>query len=128
MLLASAHDIIALDAQCQLVLPSLFVFEDVTHGKGHARFGAPGFEDKAFTVRRVQDNAALFAVQPALIIVFAHGVGAWPACMFACNSKDEGTLVGFIPQFGFCGDMHGIQFQRQSYKVVWSLKLACGWN
>ena len=128
MLLASAHDVIALVAQCQLVLPSHFVFEDVTHAKGHARFGTPGFEDEAFTVRRVQDNAALFAVQPALIIVFGHSVGAWPSCVFACISKDGGTLVGFITQFGFCGDLHGIQCQRQSYIIVWSLQLACGGN
>ena len=118
MLLASAHGIIALAAQCQLVLPSLFVFEDVTHEKGYARFGTPGFYDKAFTVRRVRNNAAVFEVQPALIVVFGYNAGAWPSCAFACNSEEEGTFVGFITQFGFCGDMQGIQFQQQSHIMV----------
>ena len=37
-------------------------------------------------------------------------------------------FLGFITQFGFCGDMHGIQCQSKSDIFVWSLRRVCGWN
>ena len=76
MLPVSVRDVIALVAQCQFVLPSLFAFESVTRERGHAQLGTPGFGDQTITVRWVQDNAAVFEVQPALVIVFGRGAGA----------------------------------------------------
>jgi hypothetical protein len=119
MLLAKVHGIMALATQCHLVPFSSPMVEGIEPAEeGRAGFSMRAFGDQGIAVHWVQGNVVAFATKVRLVVVFGHNVDEWPFCCFTFHSNYKLMFAGLVTQFGFYGDVSGIQCRRTSETIV----------